>query len=110
MQVCDVYPFLIINDNLCIVEYQIGFDSMSQGIYRQYINSPKSYAKYRSKTMELTHISMKRKMVLAAHYVSSCIIAKDRDWLKNTPFPLLTILMSPFGVLLYFYILYKTRK
>ena len=67
-------------------------------------------AKYRAKTMELTHVLMKRKMILAAHYVSSCIIAKDREWLKNTPFPLLTILMSPFGILLYFYILYKTRK
>jgi glycosyltransferase involved in cell wall biosynthesis len=110
MQVCDEYPMLIYNDNLCTVEYQVGTDSMSQGIYMQYINSPKSYAKYRAKTMELSHISLKRKMMLAAHYVSSCLIAKDKEWLSKTPFPLLTLLMSPFGVLLYFYILNKTRS
>lgn len=110
MQVCDIYPMLIINDNLCTVEYQVGTDSMSQGIFRQYINSPRSYAKYRAKTMELNHITFKRKMLLAAHYVSSCIIAKDRDWLKNTSYPFLTLLMSPLGVLLYFYILKKAHR
>lgn len=109
MQVCDIYPMLIINDNLCTVEYQVGTDSMSQGIFRQYINSPRSYAKYRAKTMELNHITFKRKMLLAAHYVSSCIIAKDQDWLKKTSYPILTLLMSPFGILLYFYILKKAH-
>ena len=110
MKVCDIYPMLIINDNLCTVEYQVGTDSMSQGIFKQYINSPRSYAKYRAKTMELNHISLKRKMVLAAHYVSSCIIAKDQDWLKNTSYPILTLLMSPLGILLYFYILKKAHR
>lgn len=110
MQVCDKYPFLIINDNLCIVEYQVGADSMSQGIFRQYVNSPRSYVKYRAKTMELSHISFKRKMILAAHYVSSCILAKDKDWLKHTSYPLLVLLMSPLGLLLYFYIVKRAHK
>lgn len=110
MQVCDNYPMLIINDNLCVVEYQVGTDSMSQGIFKQYINSPRSYAKYRAKTMELKHISLKRRMMLAAHYVSSCIIAKDKDWLKNTSYPILTFLMAPLGIVLYFYILKRSQR
>lgn len=110
MQVCDNYPMLVINDNLCTVEYQIGADSMSQGIYKQYVNSPKSYAKYRAKTMQLKHTDWRRKIVLAIHYVSSCIIAKDKNWIKNSPYPVLTTLLSPLGYLLHLYIIKKASK
>ena len=110
MQVLDKYPMLVINDNLCWVEYQIGKDSMSQGIWRQYWNSPKSYAKHRIMSMTLKHNSFVNKTRLCAHYVSSCMIAKDKDWLKNSPLKLLTILMAPVGVVLMLVVYFKNRK
>lgn len=110
MQVLDRYPMLVINDNLCWVEYQIGKDSMSQGIWRQYMNSPKSYARHRIMSMKLRHNTLANKLRLCAHYVSACIISKDKDWLRNSPLKFLTILMAPVGVLLTLIIYYKNRS
>ena len=109
MQVLDRYPMLVINDNLCWVEYQVGKDSMSQGIWRQYMNSPKSYAKHRIMSMKLRHNTLANKLRLCAHYVSACIISKDKDWLRNSPLKFLTVLMAPMGVLLTLVIYYKNR-
>ncbi len=109
MQVLDKYPMLVVNDNLCWVEYQIGKDSMSQDIWRQYLNSPKSYAKHRIMSMTLQHNTFTNKLRLCAHYVSSCMIAKDKDWLRNTPLKFLTVLMAPVGVILTMVIYYKNR-
>lgn len=107
----DMLPVIILNENLCWVEYQIGGDSMSQGIWKQYVRSPRSYAKYRINQMTLTHgNSLKNKFRLCMHYVSSCILSKDKDWLKNTPLKGMTLFAAPFGVLLTAVIKYKNRK
>lgn len=111
IQVLDKYPILVSNDNFCWVEYQIGADSMSQGIWKQYVRSPRSYAKYRINQMTLKHgNSLKNKFRLCVHYVSSCLLSKDGDWLKNSPLKGLTIMAAPLGLLLYFYVKYKNRK
>lgn len=111
IQVLDQYPILIANENFCWVEYQIGADSMSQGIWKQYVRSPRSYAKYRINQMTLKHgNSLKNKFRLCVHYVSSCLLSKDGDWLKNSPLKGLTIMAAPLGLLLYFYVKYKNRK
>ena len=39
MQICDEYPLLVVNEPLCLVEYQQD-DSMSRGIYRQVAIDP----------------------------------------------------------------------
>lgn len=109
LQVCDKYPLIILNENLCTVEYQVGADSMSQGIYKQYINSPRSFAKMRLQEMTLIHNTTKDRFRSAIHYVSSCIIAKDKYWLKNSPKKLLTLCAAPFGLMVYCLIRYKTR-
>lgn len=111
IQVLDKYPILISNDNFCWVEYQIGADSMSQGIWKQYVRSPHSYAKYRINQMTLKHgNSLKNKFRLCAHYVSSCLLGRDGNWLMNTPLKGLTLIAAPMGVALYFYIKMKNRK
>lgn len=110
IQVMDKYPVLLMNENLCWVEYQIGADSMSQGIFKQYVNSPRSFAKMRLMEMALKHNTFKDRFRSAFHYVSSCIIAKDKNWLKSSPKKLLTILVLPLGFIWYLYILFKTRK
>lgn len=109
-KIWDKMPMLVINDNLCNVDYQIGADSMSEAIFRQYMNSPKSFAKHRILYMSLSRFPYKKKFRLAAHYVSSCIIAKDKDWFKNTPMKLTTILAIPMGIGIYIIIRYKNRK
>lgn len=109
-RVCDKWPMLVINDNLCNVDYQLGADSMSEAIFRQYMNSPRSFAKHRILHMTLTRLPYRKKFRSAAHYVSSCIIAKDKDWFKNTPMKLTTIMAIPMGIGIYIIIRYKNRK
>ena len=111
IQVLDKYPILVSNENFCWVEYQIGADSMSQGIWKQYMRSPRSYAKYRINQMTLMHgNSWKNKFRLCAHYVSSCILSGDSHWLKNSPLKVLTLLAAPFGVALWVLVLIKSKK
>lgn len=110
MQVLDRLPMVILNKNLCWVEYQIGADSMSQAIFQQYIRSPKSYAKYRVLEMGLQiGNSFLNKLRLCTHYVSSCMFARDEQWLKNCPYKMLTLLTVPFAFLLNIYIRYKAK-
>lgn len=109
-QVWDEYPLLVMNYNLCNVEYQIGMDSMSQGIYRQYVNSPRSYAKHRILQMRMRRYPYWLKFKSAAHYISSCILAQDRDWLTNSPMKFTTLLAIPMGLIIYTIIRLKTRK
>lgn len=110
IQVMDKYPVLLMNDNFCWVEYQIGIDSMSQGILRQYVNSPRSFAKMRMLEMTLTHNTWMDRFRSAIHYVSSCLIAKDDEWLKKSPKKIMTVIAAPIGCLLHLYILSKTKK
>lgn len=109
INVLDRYPVLFLNENLCTVEYQVGADSMSQGIFKQYVNSPRSFAKMRLQEMSLKHNNIKDRFRSAIHYVSSCIIAKDSNWLRNSNRKLLTICAAPFGLLIHHFIMYKSR-
>ncbi len=106
LQVCDDYPLLVLNENLCIVEYQQD-DSMSRGIYRQYVNSPRSFAKLRLLEMQLKRNTFKNRFRSAIHYVSSCVIAKDKQWLKNTSNKMLVLAAAPIGLALSVFIKYK---
>lgn len=104
MQVYDQYPVLLLNDNLCWVEYQIGADSMSQGIFKQYLRSPRSYAKYRLMELKMKHgMNWKRKIMLHIHFVSSCLLSRNMSMLKESPNWLLTFFAFPlaFAELLY---------
>lgn len=109
-QVVDEYPMLVINGNLCWVDYQIGKDSMSQAIWKQYLDSPRSFAKHRIMWMQMRHNTWKNKFKNCVHYVSSCILAKDKDWFKNTPLRGMTMLAVPFGIALTVLVLWKNRK
>ena len=108
LQVCDDYPLLVLNENLCIVEYQQD-DSMSRGIYRQYMNSPRSFAKLRLLEMKLKRNTFKNRFRSAVHYVSSCVISKDEHWLRNASNKLLVLAAAPLGLALSIYIKQKSR-
>ena len=108
IQVCDEYPLLVLNQNLCFVEYQES--GMSRNIYSQYFNSPKSFAKSRIIEMNLKRSTLRCNIKSAIHYVAECIISKDKNWLYNTPKKMLTLFVSPIGALLFIYMYLKIRK
>ena len=111
MQVLDRLPMVILNKNLCWVEYQVGADSMSQAIFKQYVRSPKSYAKYRVLEMGLQKgNSLFNKLRLCTHYVSSCIFAHDRNWWRNCPLRFGVIVVVPFGIALSILIKFKAKN
>lgn len=103
LQADDEFPSLILNENLCFVEYQEG-DSMSAGIFKQYINSPHSFAKMRRLEMKLKRNNWLNLIRVAVHYNSSTILGKENDWLNSSPRKILTILTRPLGWLLSVYI------
>lgn len=107
LKVCDKYPMLLLNENLCFVDYQD--DGMAANIFKQYVDSPRSFSKLRILEMQLTRNPMKSKFRSAVHYVSSSILSHDSHWLKNSPHKLLTILAVPFGVALFFLIKIKVK-
>ena len=104
----DMLPSLVLNKNLCFVEYQ-QTDSMSAGIYRQYINSPHSFAKMRRLEMTLNRNTWRNLIRIAIHYNSSCIIGNENDWLSTSPRKLLTIMTRPLGWMLSRYIRFKAK-
>lgn len=102
------YKFLVMNENLCFVEYQA--DGMTSNMWRQYRTSPNAFAEYRR--LELTlGLGFKRNCMLAVHYTSSCILAhKLGKGLKTSPKKVLSVLAVPFGLVLSLVIRFKTRK
>ena len=110
LQVCDNYPVLLMNEVLCNVEYQLGADSMSQGIWRQYVNSARSFAKLRLLEMGLKRNNFRNKMRVCVHYISSCLLSRDKKWLSNSPLKIMTLLLFPLGFMLYLMVLWKNRS
>ena len=77
LQVCDEYPLLVLNENLCLVEYQVG-DSMSGNLIQQYLDSPKSFAKLRRLEMDLKRNTTWNRFRSAIHYVAETSLAGER--------------------------------
>lgn len=102
------YPLLLLNDNLCYVEYQA--DGMSMNIYKQYINSPRSFSELRKLIMSRPDANIRTKFRHAIHYISSQIMIKNINWLKESPQKAITLIALPFGILLYFFIKYKVKN
>lgn len=101
------FELITLNEPLVIVEYQQ--DGSSYNMFKQYWNNPKGWAFYRKTEMILAH-SLKRKMQVCTHYVSSSIIGRNWRFIWDSPKKLLTILCTPTGVALYFLIRYKVKR
>lgn len=102
LKLSEKYKFLIYNEPLCIVDYQV--DGMSANIFKQYLNSSKSFQEYRRLIISLNNTPFIYRVKQTIHYVSSSLLAKDKNYIKKSPKKLLTILMIPFGYLLTWYI------
>ncbi|KKI91444.1 beta-glycosyltransferase [Bacillus sp. SA1-12] len=101
------YPMLLMNEVLCIVEYLP--DGSSMNMLKQYRVNPKGFAFYRKELMKLRFADVKFKFRQATHYVSSSLISKNKDFIKESPLKLLTIVATPLGLILYFLIMFKTK-
>ena len=107
LQISMEYDFLVLNENLRFVEYQPG--GMSDSMYRQYRNSPKSFAETRKLYLSFPDAGFAFRMRQCVHYVSSSIIGRNKSFLKESPAKLLTVLALPFGAALAALTYYKTR-
>ena len=107
LQISMEYDFLVLNENLRFVEYQPG--GMSNSMYRQYRNSPKSFAETRKLYLSFPNTGLRFRVRQCIHYVSSSIIGKNKRFLRESPAKLLTLLSVPFGAALAALIYIKTR-
>ena len=73
LQVTDKYPLIVVNECFCLVQYQAG-DSMSRHIWRQYFDSPRSFAKLRRLEMKLKHTTPINRLRSAFHYLAESLV------------------------------------
>lgn len=100
------YSLLILNEVVCIVEYQP--DGSSLNMFRQYRCNPKGFAFLRKTDMQLG-VSFLVRMKAAIHYVANSIMLRNLSFLRESPRKLLTLVAVPAGIVLYFYIM-RTKK
>lgn len=101
-------PLLVLNKNLCFVDYQL--NGMSDLLFKQYTNSPNSFAALRKLYMTMPNAPLNYVFKQNIHYVSSSIFAKNTNFINESPKKALTFLAIPFGFLLYGYISYVNFK
>lgn len=100
-------PMLIINKNLCFVDYQDANNSMSKNIFYQYKQSPNSFAQLRLLALQDKRTSYLNKIKNTIHYISSCIFARKYRQILLSPMRYETILLLPLGLALNIFIRYK---
>lgn len=101
------YELKILNENVCFVDYQL--DGSSTNMYRQYIRNPKGFAFWRKEQMKHA-VSFMQRLKACVHYVSSSIISKNKSFIRESPFKLLTAIATPAGIVLTFYIRKKAKS
>ena len=101
------YKLSVLNEVLCDVEYQV--DGSSGTMYQQYLKNPKGFAFYRKICMQYP-ISTKRLVMDCIHYCSSSFIIKNKEYVKESPRKLLTVICTPFGLLLTAMIKRKAKR
>ena len=100
------YKLAVIDQVLCNVEYQA--DGHSTGMWKEYVRSPKGFAFWRKVCMQYPE-SKKRLIVDCIHYCSSSIIAKNRNFVRESPRKVLTMVCVPFGLILSYVVRRKAK-
>lgn len=102
------YRFVAVDAPLCIVDYQP--DGMTANQFKQYVNSPRSYAELRRVIMGLPRVPAGYLLKTTIHYCSSSQISHNRSYIRESPKPLLTLLCTPAGWLLTAYIRRSVKR
>ena len=108
LKISQNYDFLILNENLCFVDYQE--NGMTNNMYWQYYSSPNSFADIRRLYLSFPRAPLKFTIRNSIHYDSSCILARQKKIVKNCPKKFWAFMCMPFGFVLSRLILYKNRK
>lgn len=95
------YRLAVLNKPLVRVDYQE--DGSSNSMLKQYLKNPKGFAFWRTVKMKYDK-SWKRMIMDCIHYCSSSQIAGNKNYIKESPKKVLTILCTPLGWLLTQYI------
>jgi len=98
------FKVLCFNEILCNVDYMA--DGSTLNMFGQYINNPNGFIHYRKILMKYVPF-YRVKFRHSIHYISSCLMIRKWNFIKESPQKFLTFLAIPFGVILYFYITYK---
>lgn len=91
------YKLYVLNDVVCEVEYQT--DGSSGTMWIQYLKNPKGFAFLRKVAMRYP-TGKKRLVVDCIHYCSSSQISKNRNYIRESPRKMLTVLCTPLGWIL----------
>lgn len=102
------YQFLAMDIPLCIVDYQA--DGMSANIFKQYVNSPNSFVELRRVIMELPKVPFLYMCKTVIHYVSSCLLARKKGYIRQSPKRMLTIILWPLGFMISRYIKCRANR
>lgn len=101
------YKLYVLNEVLCNVEYQR--EGSSFNMFRQYLNNPKGFAFLRKFYMEHP-MSFKRLIMDSIHYCSSSQISHNKNYVKESPRKILTVVCTPFGWVLTACIRHSVKK
>ncbi len=107
LQISQKYDFLVMNEKLCVVDYQP--DGMSNTVYRQYLRSPRSFRETRLFDMSIKNAPPSFVVKKTIHYISSCLISHE-PCISDSPRKFLTALLFPLGWLLTVYIRSYNKK
>lgn len=107
LKIDEMAPFVLIDNNLCFVDYQTG--GMSFNLINQYFNSPQSFLELRKLYITLKYASKRFVIKNHIHLVAQSFIAKKNPF-SETNNKLLTLLLFPMGYLLYAYMNHNHAK
>jgi glycosyltransferase involved in cell wall biosynthesis len=100
------YKLAVLPEVLCHVEYQS--DGSSKTMWKQYLNNPRGFAFWRKVCMQ--YPTTKMRMILdCIQYCSSSFISKNRNFIKESPRKLMTVICIIPGLVLA-YITYRKVK
>lgn len=108
IRLSEQYRFKPVNQCFCLVEYQP--DGMTANIWRQYRNSPNSFAELRRAILQVPDMTFSYRVKTTIHYVASSILAKNWHFITQSPAKIMTILLCPLGALLALLIIFKAKQ
>lgn len=91
-------PIVTFNEIICLVDYQE--NGSTNTIKKQYFRSPKGFLIAKKEQMIYPKI-LKSQMKSAIHYIFFSKLSGEKDYIKNSPKKLLTLLATPAGFLYY---------
>ena len=100
LKIDQIAPFVLINKNLCFVDYQDG--GMSYNLINQYFNSPNSFLELRKLYISLKYASSLYKLKNYIHLIAQSFIARKNPFVES-PNKLIACLFLPIGYMLYIY-------